>query len=646
MEAPAASPAASKPQGMRAAVIAARGAAAKSYASRINKLFGWSRSAADLLFDAHPAELVLTLDASHDHSTLSALAITKAVDVLSIYRPNARVQHLEVCPSLKVTMGDHMTLRGPVHVLATIATIKGGKPTLAPRPARDKLAPVIRTERQSLMKAAGTLYGSLLPLMMACAEDARIRKMERRAVTLIQATRRGQVLRRAAAGMLQMHRTRNRAAKLRSRRLLASMLRASHEAPVCTSSCFVAPTAEELAASAVRRQAWSHEHANLAIRFAKQASVVRAYCGTLNRYLAAAPEARKMKELPWSPLRLLTTKPLELTAKVDKRGNNTTVGALQLPQTLTVVRLCVNSRWIAAPKNATSLNTTKLLDGDQLTLRGQPRHLAAICDAKNGKLILCPAKERKEEVGAKLRREHDDLSSASESLARRLQRLVRARLALREEHRRSHAALVLQIAWAGYMADRLGEQLTARRELFELGQRAASTRRSAASTSFGQAREVHPPHGALESPVLADAVARGLVGSWAVGALSVRSQSEARSRPSARPLPSFRDEESKGTTERSPELAQPSFESARAASSLASPLPTGAEAEEEEVAAEEEKIEEEVAPDVADLLAEVFGRRPRPPPRGLPISPAKGGESPSKQLEHAAAREDDIVQIQ
>jgi hypothetical protein len=44
---------------------------------------------------------------------------------------------------------------------------------------------------------------------------------------------------------------------------------------------------------------------------------------------------------------------------------------------------------------------------------------------------------------------------------------VRARLQLREHHRRAHAALVIQITWSGYVADALGKLLTARRQQFD-----------------------------------------------------------------------------------------------------------------------------------------------------------------------------------
>ena len=463
---------------------AAPGLAARSYAARLNKLLDAPKTVAALLFDTQPMELTVHIDASHDHSTLSALAITKAVEVVSIKRPNARTPNLEVKSSVKVAMGDQLTLRAPIHVLASVAIPKGGKITLAPRHAREKITPLIRTERHALLAAANKLHTSMMPLMRARAEDARERQKVRRAITRLQAAWRGVALRATTSGMLQMTRTRNRAAKLRSKRLLASMLRAAHEAPICHPACFTKPTAEELAASAETRAAWASAHPDVAMVYAAQASTVRAHTATLNRHLAAAPEARKvLRGLPWSPLRVLHAPPLELTVSMDKRGNNTTVGALKLPEGLSVTKLRVNSRVIAAPKNATSLATQKLLDGDQLTIRGRVHELAGVCETRQGKLLVCPAKDRKAEGLAKLEREREMMHAAAGRLASVLQKRVRARLALRDEHRRSHAALVIQIAYAGHMADTISHQLTARVRAFEEARRGATARASAAAAA-------------------------------------------------------------------------------------------------------------------------------------------------------------------
>jgi hypothetical protein len=357
----------------------APGAAAKAYAARINKLLGGERSAAALLVDSAPASLACAIDASHDHSTLSALGIPRSVEVVEIRRPGARVASLSVAGATKVAMGDVLTLRAPPHVLAAVALIKQPKatPTLAPRHAREKLTAQIKTERALLLAAATALQAQLLPLVRRQLSVAHTRSRERAAATRLQAVRRGQLLRRSVSGLLELHRSRQKAARLRGRRLMASMLKAQHEAPLCSKACFVPPTPEQRSLSSARRAVWIAQPANAAsaAQYAKLAATAKSHCGTLSRHAGAAPEARKLKHaLPWAPLRLLAAPSLELTATLDKRANHSTVGVLALPSTVRVVHLRVNNRSMAAPKNGTALKATKLLDGDQLCVPA-PRSL-------------------------------------------------------------------------------------------------------------------------------------------------------------------------------------------------------------------------------------------------------------------------------
>ena len=103
----------------------APGAAAKAYASRINRLLGWSRSPAALLVHSQPAELVVHIDASHDHSTLGSLAIPRGIDVLSLHRPTARHPVLDASShAVRVSLGDELTLRGLPHALASVAVAR------------------------------------------------------------------------------------------------------------------------------------------------------------------------------------------------------------------------------------------------------------------------------------------------------------------------------------------------------------------------------------------------------------------------------------------------------------------------------------------------------------------------------------------
>ena len=655
---------------------AAPGAAAKLYASRINRLFGWSHSPAALLFNTKPADLVVHIDASHDHATLSALAIGRGVTVVAIKRPNSRVALLDVVPSVKVAMGDQMTLRAPPHVLVALATLKAGRPVLAPRHARNALAPIVRAERQTMMAAAEALQKRLTPLMRTRAEESRLHARAQHMAARLQAVWRGVQLRRSTAGLLELHRSLRKAAKLRSRRLLASMLRAQHDAPICTAACF-APSSEEVRAEdAMKRRAWESEHAALAMQYAQYAAMARSHTTTVNKFVAAAPEARSSKMvkkvLPWSPLGVLLAPSLELTTTIDKRGNNATVGALRLPtDTLSVTRLRVNNRSIAAPKNSTSLNTTKVLDGDQLVLRGLPHHIAAVCDPKNGRLVLCPPKDRKEDLGARLRRERQSLHTFAERLARGLQRAGRARLALREGHRRSHAALVIQIEWAGHVAIKLSQQLTARRKEMEAARAAASTRPSSmvrGAESGSRPTEVAerasiPPEGTASGTTSEVSTSIGTaaasreasaLAAMAAGAIELGYTQDEAGAPRTTVVPGSSQEPRDGTALSCSSSSQPTNATAHlgapivptaapgalkksamssdgelvaseseaattASRSSGSPLPTGAEDGADVLedgvpcahASADGVGEDVIADEAANLLAEVLGRRPR-----------------------------------
>lgn len=432
----------------------ARGAAAKSYATRINKTFGWTQSAAELLFYEKPTELVVVIDAAHDHATVSALQLSRALTLTAIRRPKARKDNVGTTASQKVEMGDELVLRGLPYHLAGVAVLKSKQLVLAPRHARDKAAPTIRAERQSLIAAAEALQARLLPMVHVKAEANRAKKRTRDAIVRLQSVRRGQLLRRSTASLLEAHRAKKRAGKLRSRKLMASLLAACYNEPICTKACFTPTPSEEAAESVAQQSAWARAHPALAMRYACQTATCRTHTATFNRYLSAAPEGKRRKggeKLPLSPLSCLTTGSLELTAVIDKRGNNMTVSQLQLPKSVVVARLTVNNRSVAV-KNQTALNATKLLVNDAVVLRGLPHHIAAVCDAKGGKLALAPPKARR--GGAQLKRERLSLLASASRLASTLQGLARSRLALRQAHRQAHAALVIQIEYATYAAEK------------------------------------------------------------------------------------------------------------------------------------------------------------------------------------------------
>ncbi len=495
--------------------------------------------------------------------------------------------------------------------------------------AREKMARLIKSERQTLMKAAEALGTKMLPLIRQRLDATRQVRNERKAATRLQAVRRGQLLRRQAAGLLHLHRTRNRAARMRSKRLMVQMLKSQHTAPICTSACFQPPSSEELAISKARRKIWAMGPNNLvASELSSQAAVVRSHVNSLNKFLQASPEGQPKPKhskgfnvsttsmgggggankantgalsTPWSALKLLMTDGVELTCMVDKRCNNTTVGSLQLPSNLTIIKMRINSRFVAAPKNSTSLHTQKLLDGDQIVLRGYTHDIAGVCDVKGGKLMICPYKERKSST--KLLRERESCLSSAKSLASKLQVLSRKRLALRDKHRRDHAALVIQIEWSLSRAAQLSKQVTERRREFTNNVLIDGARRTARQSARGaavaeaaKAKEpiMYPPEAVVSAtaPMLvqpSSAVATGsaVEAMWRQSAAAPGwlSGGEHGSAPT-----------STNTTRRS--TARPTGGGL---------YPAYYEAPQEE---EEELVvdEEEEAAVAADLLAEVFGK--------------------------------------
>ena len=449
----------------------ARGLAAASYAIRVNKTFGWNRSPAELLYHEKPEDLVVQVDAAHDHSTVSALQLSRNITIVAVRRPKSNKSNVGTLPSTKVEMGDELVLRGLPYQLAAVAVEKSKKLVLAPRHDRDKITKEIQRERQALICAAETLKKALVPVVRHKMESIRAKRRIHDAARRLQCVRRGQLQRRETKPMLEAHRATQRAAKLRSRRLMAALLAAVHDEPICTKACFEPTAVEEAVESLAAQRAWATSHPGLSLRYTTQLATSKAHTASINRYLGAAPEAKKRKPaLPLSPLGVLSTGALEMTATVDKRVNNMTVGQLALPKSVTVVRTTVNKRTVPV-KNQTALNAMKLLVGDALVLRGLPHHVAAVCDIKGGALCITPAKERK--GGAELKRQRLSMVTSASRLASTLQGLARQKLALRLEHRQAHAALVIQIEWATFAAKKRQSELVRYKERSQRALKAA-----------------------------------------------------------------------------------------------------------------------------------------------------------------------------
>ena len=326
-------------------------------------------------------------------------------------------------------------------------------PFLASTKQTTALTTKLRAERMSLLAAAEDLQRRVLPGARRLIAAGRARALAYHAATHIQAFRRGLTLRRQLtdSGILERHRARAARAKLRAQagrlqaRVVGSkLLMARLQAPLYRQR---SPNTESGSSLGLPRDLWA------AMRYAHISAVARSFSASVNRTAASAPESSQLR-LPLSPLGLLTSGPIELTALIEANLNATTVADLKLPTALTIVRLKVNDRLLNVRGNA--LHATKLLVGDALTLRGLPHAFSTATEVRGGRLVLSPHKLRKG-WGEGLRRDHAQLVKVAHELARRLQALANVRLAQRSAQRRAHAALVIQVSWVRSRAQRGSE---------------------------------------------------------------------------------------------------------------------------------------------------------------------------------------------
>jgi len=426
--------------------------AAKAYVKHVNRLLGSNRSPASLLFDDSPVELVVLIDAALAHSSVCALHVPKSISLLAIARPGVR-KALDVDPRTKVEQADALTLRGSPHNLAEVAFRKptSKKPALASAKQAGELHAKLRGDRMALLAAAEDLQRRLLPVARRIASANRQRSREQRAASRIQAVLRGRSLRRqqSDSGVLVEHRVRVAQARLLDQagrmlaRVVGSKLRLSSlQAPVYKQSRRPKDPPEPRLGLPRDLQA--------VLRYAPDATLARSYAATVNRILSAAPEA-KQRQLPLSTLAILTSGPIELTAAVDSNLSSMTVSELKLPKGVGVVRYSVNGKRTLAIRPGLALDATKLLVGDDLTLRGLPHALPSVAEVKGGRVLLSKPKSRARSTHVSssdsLKRDHEKLLESAERLAIKLQKLARMQLAQRSNQRRAHAALVIQTAW-------------------------------------------------------------------------------------------------------------------------------------------------------------------------------------------------------
>ena len=205
-------------------------AIASEYAGRINKLLGWNRSVASLLFETEAAQLTVGVDATHDSSTVSAMKLPRAVELLSLRRPSAGKERGSVPPSMKLAQGDELIMRAVPHVLVQAAVLKCGKVVLAGNYAREQMGVKVKRERQALVAAAEDLQRRLRPYALALYAAANLAAQQALAASRIQGMRLGQLARRKTTPALDVQRNYRKAGRLRAKKLVAR-IRLDH-APV------------------------------------------------------------------------------------------------------------------------------------------------------------------------------------------------------------------------------------------------------------------------------------------------------------------------------------------------------------------------------------------------------------------------------
>ena len=173
---------------------------------------------------------------------------------------------------------------------------KGGKVVLAPKHARDKLARQVKAERSALLGAAEALQAKLLPLVRLRMGELRERNRLRVAATRLQCAWRGRHERSAMRPLIEGLRARKRAARLRSRKLLACLIHQQHLLPVYSEVRLSGDEeAHRVAEALASRQQWRAEHRVVAAWYASVATLAKGHAAALNRTVAAAPESAKRK---------------------------------------------------------------------------------------------------------------------------------------------------------------------------------------------------------------------------------------------------------------------------------------------------------------------------------------------------------------
>lgn len=501
---------------------------AKSYANRINRLIGAERSLLSLLFDSDPVNIWVSIDAAHDHSTISAMQLPRSIAILAMRKPAIQSKALENPGSAqKVAQGDELLLRGSPHNLATVAKLAtggGGSATpppasvgsegrgggdgmgsgagggvggaggasaaavLMPKRERELMGAAMRREKALLNGTAERLQRSLVPHGRRRIAQAQADKRAAWAAGRLQGWWRGVLARREIYPVRRAKKASAMKSLLRARRLTTGLVKWHHELPWREQVGGLGRAARMEDAAAAPAREWRTRAELLISRiYRKQAANARAYTNELNAHFtslsgashaaaathksAASGTSQARFCEPLSALALLFAPPIEVSAAVAKESAvvGMLVGDLDLPKGVTL--------YAGKTHSQPALAAATLQASDVVTLRGPPHTLALLTDppspGPNGQAasatptgsikkpallkpftLLAPTERPTVEERKRRRLQRLSLLASAERLARWLQRLVRDRFARRAAAQRTHAALLVQIAWWALVAHR------------------------------------------------------------------------------------------------------------------------------------------------------------------------------------------------
>ena len=437
-------------------IKAAPRAAARSYVSRLNHLLatearggGEKKSATSLLFNLTPVELSVTIPTPLSGFTITQLQFPKG-SVVVIRRLSAEQKVLEHSPQAKLSAGDSLVLRGTPHAVATVAALQGGRAVLLKPKESMAMRVLLKDERESLALAAQELHDRLLPRLRRAQIRWHRENEQAKAAARIQSIARGRRSRIKCGKSLDGLRRLRLSGRLAARRYIAEVVRRYYEGPILNRRMLkrlAEPSSPVLVLS--EGDADSEQAPNIyAAIAARRHRVAQSHKAVLNRLLALAPEAEAIG-VPMSVLALASGGPIAVTARL--LINECKVRDLRCPSDVVVTHAKINK--IRKPiKGMRGLDPEqKLLKGDELTLRALPHRLVLLTAAKNGVLALAlPSKAANDDAEA-LAQGRELLLSVAEKLALWLQKAVRLRVAQRACARRAHAALVIQLAFTGFM---------------------------------------------------------------------------------------------------------------------------------------------------------------------------------------------------